>query len=222
MTRSMEKKRSLDDIAENSKTCELTEIVDPVHCRVVTLPDSSDPTNKVFPTLFFSWKGFCSYLVHFIEAKVLYIYRLFVFFTPILGLAFWLLVRKGFRSFGNGAEMNRIPLERWFCALLYYTILFPTYPDICLAYDTVCMSAHMYSFKYFWFIFLWVLKATTSVVPQHWQPNNGLLMTNDVPDNSEEAVPCIALSKNDSYVMSACGGKISLFNMMTFKVTWQL
>ena len=44
-------------------------------------------------------------------------------------------------------------------------------------------------------------------------------MTNDVSGvNIEEAVPCIALSKNDSYVMSACGGKISLFNMMTFKV----
>lgn len=45
-------------------------------------------------------------------------------------------------------------------------------------------------------------------------------MTNDVTDTSpEEAVPCFALSKNDSYVMSASGGKISLFNMMTFKVT---
>lgn len=44
-------------------------------------------------------------------------------------------------------------------------------------------------------------------------------MTNDVTGvNLEEAVPCIALSKNDSYVMSAAGGKISLFNMMTFKV----
>lgn len=43
-------------------------------------------------------------------------------------------------------------------------------------------------------------------------------MTNDVPENSEDAVPCIALSKNDSYVMSACGGKVSLFNMMNFKV----
>jgi len=44
-------------------------------------------------------------------------------------------------------------------------------------------------------------------------------MTNDVSGvNLEEAVPCIALSKNDSYVMSACGGKVSLFNMMTFKV----
>ncbi|XP_057494321.1 topless-related protein 3-like isoform X2 [Actinidia eriantha] len=62
-------------------------------------------------------------------------------------------------------------------------------------------------------------KATATVVPQHWQPNSGLVMTNDVTGvNLEEAVPCIALSKNDSYVMSACGGKVSLFNMMTFKV----
>lgn len=45
-------------------------------------------------------------------------------------------------------------------------------------------------------------------------------MTNETSDtNPEEAVPCFALSKNDSYVMSASGGKISLFNMMTFKVT---
>lgn len=44
-------------------------------------------------------------------------------------------------------------------------------------------------------------------------------MTNDVTDaKPEEAVPCFALSRNDSYVMSASGGKISLFNMMTFKV----
>uniref|UniRef100_A0ACD5VNB0 Uncharacterized protein n=1 Tax=Avena sativa TaxID=4498 RepID=A0ACD5VNB0_AVESA len=62
-------------------------------------------------------------------------------------------------------------------------------------------------------------KATASVVPQHWQPNSGLVMTNDIGEaNPEESVPCIALSKNDSYVMSACGGKVSLFNMMTFKV----
>lgn len=44
-------------------------------------------------------------------------------------------------------------------------------------------------------------------------------MTNDLSDtNPEDAVSCFALSKNDSYVMSASGGKISLFNMMTFKV----
>ncbi|KAB1199378.1 Topless-related protein 4 [Morella rubra] len=61
-------------------------------------------------------------------------------------------------------------------------------------------------------------KATASVVPQLWQPPSGILMTNDVGEtNPEEAVPCFALSKNDSYVMSASGGKISLFNMMTFK-----
>ncbi|KAJ4959361.1 hypothetical protein NE237_026472 [Protea cynaroides] len=61
-------------------------------------------------------------------------------------------------------------------------------------------------------------KATASVPPQLWQPASGILMTNDITDtNPEEAVPCFALSKNDSYVMSASGGKISLFNMMTFK-----
>ncbi|GLJ09472.1 hypothetical protein SUGI_0110320 [Cryptomeria japonica] len=62
-------------------------------------------------------------------------------------------------------------------------------------------------------------KATASIPPQRWQPSSGLQMTNDITDtNPEEAVPCIALSKNDSYVMSASGGKVSLFNMMTFKV----
>ncbi|KAG1363980.1 protein TPR3 [Cocos nucifera] len=61
-------------------------------------------------------------------------------------------------------------------------------------------------------------KAAASVSPQLWQPPSGILMTNDITDaNPEEAVPCFALSKNDSYVMSASGGKISLFNMMTFK-----
>jgi WD40 repeat protein len=66
-------------------------------------------------------------------------------------------------------------------------------------------------------------KATASLPPQQWQPASGILMTNDVAEtNPEEAVPCFALSKNDSYVMSASGGKISLFNMMTFKVKSQL
>ncbi|KAG9150918.1 hypothetical protein Leryth_003045 [Lithospermum erythrorhizon] len=61
-------------------------------------------------------------------------------------------------------------------------------------------------------------KATAKFSPQLWQPSSGIVMTNDLTDTSpEEAVPCFALSKNDSYVMSASGGKISLFNMMTFK-----
>ncbi|KAI9083185.1 hypothetical protein K1719_034918 [Acacia pycnantha] len=61
-------------------------------------------------------------------------------------------------------------------------------------------------------------KATTAVAPQLWQPSSGILMADDKRDtNPEEAVSCFALSKNDSYVMSASGGKISLFNMMTFR-----
>ncbi|GJN08436.1 hypothetical protein PR202_ga26352 [Eleusine coracana subsp. coracana] len=65
--------------------------------------------------------------------------------------------------------------------------------------------------------------ATASVSPQLWQPPSGIFMTNDTADsNPEEAVHCFALSKNDSYVMSASGGKISLFNMMTFKVKSKL
>lgn len=63
-------------------------------------------------------------------------------------------------------------------------------------------------------------QSSTAVVPQLWQPTNGALMSNDVGDakSAEDAAACIALSKNDSYVMSASGGKVSLFNMMTFKV----
>jgi len=41
-------------------------------------------------------------------------------------------------------------------------------------------------------------------------------MTNDM--NPEDAIPCFALSKNDSYLISASGGKSSLYNMMTFEV----
>ncbi|KAK1356276.1 hypothetical protein POM88_049532 [Heracleum sosnowskyi] len=46
------------------------------------------------------------------------------------------------------------------------------------------------------------VKATASIVPQLWQPTSVILMTNDISDrNPEDAVPCFALSKNDSYVM---------------------
>ncbi|XP_042420802.1 protein TOPLESS-RELATED PROTEIN 2-like isoform X1 [Zingiber officinale] len=63
------------------------------------------------------------------------------------------------------------------------------------------------------------VKSNASTTPQLWQPTNGALMTNETTDaNPEEVTACIALSKNDSYVMSASGGKVSLFNMMTFKV----
>ncbi|XP_050286590.1 topless-related protein 4-like isoform X1 [Quercus robur] len=61
-------------------------------------------------------------------------------------------------------------------------------------------------------------KATSSVPPQLWQPPSGILMTNDISDTHlERAVPCFALSKNDSYLLSTSGGKFSLFNMATFR-----
>lgn len=74
----------------------------------------------------------------------------------------------------------------------------------------------------FYLVVLFCFQATAYVTPQLWQPPNGTLMTNDVNDNkpAEESTACIALSKNDSYVMSASGGKVSLFNMMTFKVCY--
>nr|GMD26931.1 topless-related protein 3-like isoform X1 [Ipomoea batatas] len=62
-------------------------------------------------------------------------------------------------------------------------------------------------------------KVTVNSVPQNWQPNSGLPMINDVSGvNLEEVVPCIALSNDDSYIVSAAGGKISLFNIMTSEV----
>ncbi|KAK8947936.1 Topless-related protein 1 [Platanthera guangdongensis] len=62
-------------------------------------------------------------------------------------------------------------------------------------------------------------KSTASAVPQLWQPPNGAPMANEINEsNPEDSSACFALSKNDSYVMSASGGKVSLFNMMSFKV----
>ncbi|KAB5513881.1 hypothetical protein DKX38_027787 [Salix brachista] len=61
--------------------------------------------------------------------------------------------------------------------------------------------------------------ATAKVPPQLWQPRSySGLMTNDLTDSSpEETVPCFALSKNDSYLMSSSGGRISLYNLLKFK-----
>ncbi|GJT65665.1 protein TOPLESS [Tanacetum coccineum] len=60
--------------------------------------------------------------------------------------------------------------------------------------------------------------ATAGISSQLWQPSSEILMTNDVADmNPEDSVSYFALSKNDSCVMSASGGKISLFNMMKFQ-----
>lgn len=141
----MEKARMAEDAIETKiKPWQLTEILEPVHCRLVTLPESMDSFSKV--------------------ARLLYTNN---------GVGILALGSNGIQKLWKWSRNEQNPSG----------------------------------------------KATANVVPQHWQPNSGLLMTNDVSGvNLEEAVPCIALSKNDSYVMSAAGGKVSLFNMMTFKV----
>ncbi|CAA0816768.1 Topless-related protein 3 [Striga hermonthica] len=142
--RNVEKPRILDDVNDKVKPWQLTEIVDPGQCRMVTMPDSTDATNKV--------------------ARLLYTNS---------GVGILALGSNGVQKLWKWGRNEQNPSG----------------------------------------------KANASVTPQHWQPNSGLLMTNDISGvNLEEAVPCIALSKNDSYVMSAAGGKVSLFNMMTFKV----
>ncbi|XP_048324289.2 topless-related protein 3 isoform X3 [Ziziphus jujuba] len=143
MGRSVEKPRSVD-IIDKTRPWQLTEILDPVHCRLVTMPDSTDTSSRVVRLLYTN-----------------------------SGVGILALGSNGVQKLWKWVRNEQNPSG----------------------------------------------KATATVVPQHWQPNSGLLMTNDVSGvNLEEAVPCIALSKNDSYVMSACGGKVSLFNMMTFKV----
>lgn len=142
--RSLEKPRTMEDMSDRTKPWQLSEIVDAVQCRLVTMPDSADSSNKVVRLLYTN-----------------------------SGVGVLALGSNGVQKLWKWTRNEQNPTG----------------------------------------------KATASVVPQHWQPNSGLLMTNDVSGvNLEEAVPCIALSKNDSYVMSACGGKVSLFNMMTFKV----
>nr|XP_027083282.1 topless-related protein 1-like [Coffea arabica]XP_027083283.1 topless-related protein 1-like [Coffea arabica] len=61
-------------------------------------------------------------------------------------------------------------------------------------------------------------QATTNHAPQSLQPRKAFLMINDLADNNFESIsPCFALSKNDSYLLSASGKMVSLFNTMTFK-----
>ncbi|CAN0897774.1 Topless-related protein 4 [Linum grandiflorum] len=55
--------------------------------------------------------------------------------------------------------------------------------------------------------------ATARVAPSQCLPLFGVLMMNENPD--EDAAPCSALSKKDKFLMSASGGKISLYSMTT-------
>ncbi|XP_010546752.1 PREDICTED: topless-related protein 3 isoform X2 [Tarenaya hassleriana] len=137
-------KSRIDDATDKTKPWQLAEILDPVQCRQITLPESSDSSTKVIRLLYTN-----------------------------SGVGILALGSNGIQRLWRWPRNEQNPSG----------------------------------------------KATANVVPQHWQPSSGLLMANDISGvNLEEMVPCIALSKNDSYVMSAAGGKVSLFNMMTFKV----
>lgn len=47
MARGVEKPRTVDDVIDKAKPWQLTEILDPVQCRLVTMPDSTDASSKV-------------------------------------------------------------------------------------------------------------------------------------------------------------------------------
>lgn len=99
------------------------------------------------------------------------------------------------------------------------TFCFFLFPYAIVNYLSVSLFTLIFNVAFLMTFLKISFQASTAVPPQLWQPSSGILMTNDISEtNPEEAVPCFALSKNDSYVMSASGGKISLFNMMTFKV----
>ena len=117
------------------------------------------------------------------------------------GLALLALISNAVHKLWKWQRSERNPQGK-VCVLLFHLLLF------------------LFLLIYFNSFLLHNFQSSAYVVPQLWQPTNGTLMTNDTSDNNppEESAACIALSKNDSYVMSASGGKVSLFNMMTFKV----
>lgn len=47
MVRGVEKPRTVDDVSDKAKPWQLTEILDPAQCRLVTMPDSTDTSSKV-------------------------------------------------------------------------------------------------------------------------------------------------------------------------------
>ncbi|KAG0615814.1 hypothetical protein M758_5G068900 [Ceratodon purpureus] len=58
------------------------------------------------------------------------------------------------------------------------------------------------------------------VVPQFWQPIGSVLMINDINSTThEEAQPCsMALCNDNDHLLSASGGQVSFYTMMTDKV----
>ncbi|KAK6119711.1 hypothetical protein DH2020_046530 [Rehmannia glutinosa] len=62
-------------------------------------------------------------------------------------------------------------------------------------------------------------KATTKCAPEVFQPKNGLIMANDLPeDTNDEVTPSFSLSKNDKYLVSTSGRMVTLYSTLTFKI----
>lgn len=62
-------------------------------------------------------------------------------------------------------------------------------------------------------------QATTNYSPELCLPNHEIDMKNDTSARGPgEVNPCMALTKNDSFLMSCSGGKMALFNLKTFQV----
>jgi len=112
MSRSIEKSR-VEDATDRTKSWQLTEILDPVQCRSVTMPDNTDSFSKVC-WLLNLWDCYNSIanFVFFSALMFRFIYRLYGFYIQILLLVFWPLVQMVSKSFGNGLAMNKILLGR--------------------------------------------------------------------------------------------------------------
>eukprot|EP00217_Crustomastix_stigmatica_P016464 CAMPEP_0183806954 /NCGR_PEP_ID=MMETSP0803_2-20130417/40365_1 /TAXON_ID=195967 /ORGANISM="Crustomastix stigmata, Strain CCMP3273" /LENGTH=64 /DNA_ID=CAMNT_0026051725 /DNA_START=1 /DNA_END=192 /DNA_ORIENTATION=+ len=49
--------------------------------------------------------------------------------------------------------------------------------------------------------------------PKEWQPSGAQPMVNETQGPAKQAVPCLTLSRNDSYVLSSSGARVALFNL---------
>ncbi len=84
-----------------------------------------------------------------------------------------------------------------------------------------CYVMSLY-FHYLWPIYMclspliFFLQASANVQPQLYQPSSGLIMTNEIGRQPENAISCFSL--NDSHLYSASGGKIYIFSLETFEV----
>lgn len=81
----MDKPRAMEDVNEKIKPWQLTEVLDPANCRMVTMPDSTDAGNKVCERNLHSFCLSCQILI---LMDILLVTRSPGFFIQILGLVF--------------------------------------------------------------------------------------------------------------------------------------